>query len=93
MVYSGEGLGKMTRTFHDLYRNHLIRSPYLHQKRPILINNWKLHILILMRKSFWILQKKLQSWELRCWLWMMAGLESGAVTIVRWEIGLSTKRR
>ena len=41
MVYSAEGLGKMTRTFHDLYREHLIRSPYLHQKRPILINNWE----------------------------------------------------
>lgn len=41
MVYSSEGLGKMTRTFHDLYREHLIRSPYLHQKRPILINNWE----------------------------------------------------
>ncbi|MDO5407174.1 MAG: alpha-galactosidase [Eubacteriales bacterium] len=40
-VYSDEGLGKMTRTLHDLYRNHLIRSPYLHQKRPILINNWE----------------------------------------------------
>lgn len=41
MVYSAEGLGKMTRTFHDLYRNHLIRSPWLHKKRPVLINNWE----------------------------------------------------
>lgn len=41
MVYSAQGLGKMTRTYHDLYREHLIRSPYLHQKRPILINNWE----------------------------------------------------
>ena len=41
MVYSAEGLGKMTRTFHDLYRQHLIRSPWLHKKRPILINNWE----------------------------------------------------
>ncbi len=41
LVYSGEGLGHMTRTFHDLYRNHLIRSPYCHKKRPILINNWE----------------------------------------------------
>ena len=41
MVYSAEGLGRMTRTFHDLYREHLIRSPYLHEKRPILINNWE----------------------------------------------------
>ncbi|MGN1156390.1 MAG: alpha-galactosidase [Agathobacter sp.] len=41
MVYSAEGLGKMSRTFHDLYRNHLIRSPYRNQKRPILINTWE----------------------------------------------------
>ncbi|MGN0293902.1 MAG: alpha-galactosidase [Lachnospiraceae bacterium] len=41
MIYSDAGLGKMTRTFHDLYRNHLIRSPYLNQERPILINNWE----------------------------------------------------
>lgn len=40
-VYSDEGLGKMSRTFHDLYREHLIRSPYLHRERPILINNWE----------------------------------------------------
>lgn len=40
-VYSDKGLGGMTHTFHNLYRNHLIRSPYLHTKRPILINNWE----------------------------------------------------
>ncbi len=41
MTYSGEGLGKMTRSFHDFYRNHLIRSKYKNTKRPILINNWE----------------------------------------------------
>lgn len=41
LVYSDEGLGKMTRTFHDLYREHLIRSPYGKKPRPILINNWE----------------------------------------------------
>ena len=41
LTYSGEGLGGMTRNLHDLYRNHLIRSPWLHKKRPILINNWE----------------------------------------------------
>ena len=41
LVYSDCGLGQMTRTLHDLYRNHLIRSKYLHTKRPILINNWE----------------------------------------------------
>lgn len=41
LTYSGEGLGQMTRNYHDFYRNHMIRSPYLHKKRPILINNWE----------------------------------------------------
>ncbi|HHX12881.1 MAG TPA: alpha-galactosidase [Clostridiales bacterium] len=41
MVYSDEGIGGMTRTFHDLYRNNLIRSKYKDSKRPILINNWE----------------------------------------------------
>ena len=41
MVYSDAGLGKMTRTFHDLYRSHLIRGEYRDKKRPILINNWE----------------------------------------------------
>ena len=41
LVYSAEGLGHMSRTLHDLYRNHLIRSAYCHKKRPILINNWE----------------------------------------------------
>ena len=26
LVYSAQGLGQMTRIFHDFYRNHLIRS-------------------------------------------------------------------
>lgn len=41
LVYSDQGLGRMTRTFHDLYRNHLIRGEYKDKKRPILINNWE----------------------------------------------------
>lgn len=41
MTYSSQGIGGMTRAFHDLYRNHLIRSPYKDKKRPILINNWE----------------------------------------------------
>ncbi len=41
MVFSGEGIGKMTRSYHDFYRKHMIRSPYRNKKRPILINNWE----------------------------------------------------
>ena len=41
LTYTVEGLGGMSRIYHDLYRQHLIRSPYLKKKRPILINNWE----------------------------------------------------
>ncbi len=41
MTYSDHGLGRMSRNFHDLFRNHLIRGKYKDQKRPILINNWE----------------------------------------------------
>jgi alpha-galactosidase len=41
LVYSSEGIGGMTRTFHDLYRKHLIRGEFKDKKRPILINNWE----------------------------------------------------
>lgn len=41
MTYSAEGLGRMTRNYHDVMRRHLIRSPYRDIERPILINNWE----------------------------------------------------
>lgn len=41
MVHSDEGIGKMSRIFHDLYRNNLIRGEYKDKRRPILINNWE----------------------------------------------------
>ncbi len=41
LTYSGNGFGTMTRNLHDLYRRHLIRSPYRNKKRPVLINNWE----------------------------------------------------
>lgn len=41
LTYSVEGIGGMSRNFHDLYRNHLIQGEYKDKKRPILINNWE----------------------------------------------------
>lgn len=41
MVYSASGLGEMSRTFHDLYRSHLVRGRYRDAQRPILANNWE----------------------------------------------------
>ncbi|HIS56599.1 MAG TPA: alpha-galactosidase [Candidatus Fimimorpha excrementavium] len=41
LVFSGDGLGEMSRTYHRLYRTRLCRGTYRDQKRPILVNNWE----------------------------------------------------
>lgn len=41
MAYSGEGMGKLSRIYHDAFRQNLIRSKYVEQPRPILVNNWE----------------------------------------------------
>ena len=41
MAYSGEGLGRLSRIYHDAYRSNLIRSKYVKLPRPILVNNWE----------------------------------------------------
>lgn len=40
-VYSNTGLGGMSRKFHRLYRNHLIKSPFGKKPRPTLLNCWE----------------------------------------------------
>ncbi|MCQ6280749.1 alpha-galactosidase [Bacillus sp. EB600] len=41
MVYSNEGLGGMSRTYHELYRTRLCRGTFRDLVRPIVINNWE----------------------------------------------------
>lgn len=41
MVYSSEGLNKMSQTYHNLYRKRLARGVWRDKARPILINNWE----------------------------------------------------
>ncbi len=41
LVYSNEGLGGMSRAFHDLYRKNLINPRFVNKNRPIVINNWE----------------------------------------------------
>lgn len=41
MVYAGQGLGEMSRTYHRLYRTRLCRGEYRDRERPILVNNWE----------------------------------------------------
>lgn len=41
MVFSSDGLGDMSRTFHDLYRTRLVRGKFRDEERPVLVNNWE----------------------------------------------------
>ena len=41
MVYSGECIGDMSRTYHRIYRNNLMKSKFRNIERPIVINNWE----------------------------------------------------
>ncbi|OJJ66428.1 hypothetical protein ASPBRDRAFT_49062 [Aspergillus brasiliensis CBS 101740] len=40
-VYSDKGLGSVSRKFHRLYRNHLIKSKFATSDRPVLLNSWE----------------------------------------------------
>lgn len=41
MVYSDEGLNKMSQAFHRLYRRRMMRGMWRDRPRPILLNNWE----------------------------------------------------
>lgn len=41
MTYSGSGLGGLSRSIHDGFYRHLIRSPWKDKRRPVLVNNWE----------------------------------------------------
>lgn len=41
IVYSENGLGDMSRTYHKLYRTRLCRGTWRDKARPILVNSWE----------------------------------------------------
>ena len=41
MTYSGCGFGQLSRQYHRFIRDHICRSKYMHERRPVLINNWE----------------------------------------------------
>jgi alpha-galactosidase len=41
MVYSSQGIGEMSRKYHDLYRQRLCKGIHRDRERPVLINNWE----------------------------------------------------
>lgn len=40
-AYSEKGIGGVSRIFHRLYRNHLMKSKYAVETRPVLLNSWE----------------------------------------------------
>ena len=41
LVFSRQGLGGMSRGFHDAFRQHLISPRRVYEPRPLVINNWE----------------------------------------------------
>ena len=41
IAYSSEGMGGMSRSFHDAFRNYLINPRFVRKNRPVVINNWE----------------------------------------------------
>lgn len=41
ICYSSKGLGEMSRTYHDFFRQYIINPNYANKHRPIVINNWE----------------------------------------------------
>lgn len=41
LCYSCEGLGGMSRAFHDFFREYVINPDYVNKRRPIVVNNWE----------------------------------------------------
>ena len=41
LCYSYDGLGGMSRAFHDFFREYVINPDYVNKRRPIVVNNWE----------------------------------------------------
>ena len=41
LCYSREGLGGMSRAYHDFFRESIIDPKYVHARRPVVVNNWE----------------------------------------------------
>ena len=87
LTFSPEGRNGMSRQFHRFVREHIVRGKWQYRERPVLINNWKLHISISMRKDSWLLPERRAGWEWNSLSWMTDGSAGGTTTAVPWETG------
>ena len=81
MTYSNEGLGGMSRNFHDHVRQNIIEKEYAFQPRPIVINSWEASYFSVTEESILGLAKH----ALDCGVdtvvlddgWFRSGIQSG----------------
>lgn len=41
LTFSESGYGTLTNRIHRFFRAHILRGPWVHKQRPVLINNWE----------------------------------------------------
>ena len=41
LCYSANGLGEMSRSYHDFYRNYVIDPHFVYASRPVVLNSWE----------------------------------------------------
>ena len=41
MAYSGEGLAKLSHSYHDIFRQNACESRFVNERRPIVLNSWE----------------------------------------------------
>ena len=88
MVYSDTGLDGMSQSYHELYRERLARGNSAMPSVLFWSTTGKQPTLVSMRTRLNRLLAPDRNWALSCLSWMMAGLDTGTVTIPRWATGL-----
>lgn len=78
----------MTRSLHDFYREHLIRSRYKNTERPILINNWKQRISILTTEKLLDIAQTAKDCGIELFVMDDGWLADVTMMSLRWEIGM-----
>ena len=83
MMFSENGIGGVSRSFHRLFKKNLVRGKWRDIRRPLLINSWEAaYFGFDDDKLARSLRKRLRSAS-RCSLWTTAGSAAGTTTPAR----------
>ena len=91
LVFSAEGLGGMSRAYHQLYRGHLCRGEWRDKPRPSSSITGKQPISTSTPSSWRKSRPQLQTWASNCSSWTTGGSAIGMTIAPRSATGLSTR--